>query len=215
VLAISLVGGIALIGVVIALLIGVGALRVVPSDGTAVIREGLRSLLVLVPASLDEELLVRGYALTTIAAWLGWPLAVAFTSLAFGAMHLLNPGATALSVAAVTLAGVVLALVRWRTGSLAAAWIAHLGWNVSMVALAHVAVSGLAFPAPQWRVIDAGPAWLTGGAWGPEGGAAAVVALALASVVLWRGIGRRTPGTALTDRITNEPRPDGRMESVA
>ncbi|HVT40817.1 MAG TPA: hypothetical protein VHE78_17390, partial [Gemmatimonadaceae bacterium] len=80
-----------------------------------------------------------------------------------------------------------LASVRLATGSLYAAFVAHLAWNFVQGAVLHAPVSGLALPAPGYRAVDAGPAWLTGGAWGPEGGLAAAAGMLGATfLLLWR-----------------------------
>ncbi len=207
-LAVAFAGGMGTIGLTIALLLAIGGLTVVHTPSGDAIGDAGRALLTLAPAALLEELAVRGYALTVLAEWLGWPVAMAVSSVLFGALHVLNPGATVLSVGAVTMAGLALAAVRWRTGSLAAAWAFHLGWNLMMVAVAHVAVSGLAFPTAGWRLEDAGPAWLTGGAWGPEGGLLAFALLGGLTALLLRG-GR------LSAVPTTTTRPAGRMESIA
>ncbi len=131
----------------------------------------------LAPAALWEELVFRGYLWTVAEDAGGLQVARWTTAIAFGAVHLMNPGATALSTMLVTVAGLCLGLVRERTGSLAAAWLAHFAWNWMMAAVLHVPVSGLAFDTPGYRVMVSGPTWWTGGPWGPEGGVAALLVL--------------------------------------
>ncbi|MFN8582402.1 MAG: type II CAAX endopeptidase family protein [Gemmatimonadaceae bacterium] len=143
-------------------------------------------LLLLVPAALWEELAFRGYLLSALREQTGtWPALLA-TSALFGVIHLTNPGATALSTAAVALAGIFLGLVRIRTGSLYAAWAAHLAWNLTMAVGLRTPVSGTSVALPGYRIVDAGPDWLTGGAWGPEGGCAAMLSMGVASWYLVR-----------------------------
>ena len=108
------------------------------------------------------------------------------TSVVFGALHLLNPGANAESLINVTLAGFFLGGVLLLTESLYAAIAAHFGWNWTMAAIFHSAVSGASIPAPNYATVDNGPDWLTGGPWGPEGGAAATAAMILAFFYLYR-----------------------------
>jgi hypothetical protein len=154
-------------------LIWFGALRIVPAEtGNWWAGAGL-ALAILVPASLTEELALRGYAFTLLRRAWGVTTAVLLTSVAFGLLHLFNPGVTAQSVVLVALAGVFLALVRLAFDSLWAAWLAHLGLNFVQLAVLHTPVSGLAVPQPHYQTISNGPVWLTGGAWGPEAGAAA------------------------------------------
>ena len=96
------------------------------------------------------------------------------------------------------------------TGSLWAAWTAHLAWNWTLGALLHAAVSGLPFATPGYRMVETGPDWLTGGPWGPEGGAGAAAGMlgALGLLSAWR---RRRRGASSGDSNDNPfARPDGR-----
>lgn len=169
----------------LSLLVVIGALQMADGDRATFADSTWRALAVLVPASLAEELVARGYVWTVLSEWRGPFAATAATSVAFAALHALNPGVTLLSLVCVLLAGVLLALVRWRTGSLAAAWLAHLAWNVVLVVVAHAPVSGLSFATPGWRLVPNGPEWLTGGAYGPEGSAVTAVALLAAIGLLY------------------------------
>jgi len=148
----------------------VGLLRFVPAAGQGWIGAALRITVVLVPSALAEELLCRGYLLTVVRERVGVRWAVVLTSVMFGMLHLANPGATAESVALVTLAGIFLAAVRVVLDSLYAAWMAHLAWNWVMAVLVHAAVSGVRFESPQYQAVTGSPAWVSGGPWGPEGG---------------------------------------------
>lgn len=139
------------------------------------------------PAALAEELVVRGYPFAVLRQGLGWPAATAITSVAFGLLHLGNPGVTAQAIALVIAAGIWLAMVRLVTGSLVAAWMAHFAWNWWLAAGFHAPVSGLPFPTPGWRLVDAGPDWLTGGTWGPEAGLLSAVGMCAALALLARG----------------------------
>jgi membrane protease YdiL (CAAX protease family) len=179
------------IAVPVALLLASGLFRLVPSaPGDAVAAAAALVGWTFVPAALFEELLVRGYPFLVLRESLGALPALLVTSVAFGVLHAQNPGATVASVAAVTLAGVFLGGVLLATGSLWAAWMAHLAWNATLGVGYHAVVSGLAFPAPDYRLVDAGPDWLTGGPWGPEGGAAAAGGMLAALAFLHRRASR-------------------------
>lgn len=193
------------------LLIWRGALRIVPAEpGDWWAGAGL-ALAILVPAALTEELALRGYAFTLMRRAWGVTSTVLVTSVAFGLLHLFNPGVTVQSVVLVAFAGVFLALVRLAFDSLWAAWLAHLGYNLVQVAVLHTPVSGLAVPQPYYRTISSGPTWLTGGAWGPEAGAAAAFGMLGVSFLLavhagWVTVHRRG------GRIDITWRPRGRRE---
>lgn len=182
-----LVGG-AAIGLTIGFLILVGWLRPIHVIGSVPGHPLIRVTALLLPAALGEELMTRGYPLTVLRDAWGWTWAVVVTSIAFGLLHLGNPGVDLQSVVLVILAGVFLAMVRIATGSLYAAWAAHFAWNWVMAVVFHAPVSGLAFDAPSYRYVDSGPDWATGGAWGPEGGIPAGLAMVVGTglLLLWR-----------------------------
>ena len=144
------------------------------------------ALFIFVPAAFAEELAMRGYLLTTLIDGVGRPFAVAITSVLFALLHLLNPDPTFISTGMVALAGLFLATVRLTTGSLWAAGIAHLAWNLVQAVVLHAPVSGLPLPTPGYRLVDHGPVWLTGGLWGPEGGLAAAMGMLVATFLLVR-----------------------------
>jgi membrane protease YdiL (CAAX protease family) len=169
--------GFVAIGAACGLLLAVGMLRIAPSEPGSSLGAAARITVFLIPAALAEEVLCRGYLLTAIRDRIGTLGAVLLTSLAFGVLHVSNPGWTVASVGIVALAGVFLAAVRVAYDSLYAAWAAHVAWNWVMAVPLHAPVSGLRFESPDYRTVDAGPDWITGGAWGPEGGLAAVLGM--------------------------------------
>jgi membrane protease YdiL (CAAX protease family) len=183
-LGIGVALGGAAIGATIGLLLLTGGLAAERlNDGAGFASWGahaLRVLWLLAPAALWEELVFRGYLWRVAVDAGGARLALWSTSVGFGAVHLLNPGAGPRTLGAVVLAGVCLGLVRQATGSVAAAWTAHTAWNWGMAALAHVPVSGLPFETPGWRLQPTEPAWWSGGGWGPEGGGAAILVFSVA-----------------------------------
>jgi membrane protease YdiL (CAAX protease family) len=162
-----------------------------PTGDGAWLTSSVSAAMVLLPAALFEELLVRGYAFGVLTERFGAAAALVASSAFFALMHLTNPGATAQSLATVAIAGVWLAAVRLATGSLWAAFAAHFAWNAAMALVLHARVSGFAFATPEYRMIDTGPAWATGGVWGPEGGAfAALGMMAATAALLARPAGR-------------------------
>jgi membrane protease YdiL (CAAX protease family) len=157
----------------------------------------LRLLLVLGPAALWEELAFRGYLYAVAAEAGNRLLARSTTSVAFGLVHLMNPGAGLRTTLIVMLAGWCLCLVRERVG-LPGAWTAHLAWNWVMAAVLHVPVSGLPFATPGYRAVVDGPEWLSGGSWGPEGGLVAALVLTVAAGLSERRGRWPRPGQAST-----------------
>ncbi|HEV7993718.1 MAG TPA: type II CAAX endopeptidase family protein [Gemmatimonadaceae bacterium] len=181
----------AAIGLACAALLAAGWLRIEPSPAGSSLAAAARISLFLVPAALGEELVCRGYLLTTFRDGVGVWRAVAITSLLFGLAHLFNQGVTAESFLNVTLAGVFLAAIRVLFDSLYAAWAAHAAWNWVMAVPLHAPVSGLSLDAPDYHTVSHGPAWLTGGPWGPEGGIAAALGMLAGLAYLHRTRRRR------------------------
>lgn len=154
-----------------------------------------RMLLLLVPAALLEELLVRGYAFQRLRGVVGtwWTLAV--SSALFALAHAQNPGVSLRALLIVMLAGLWLGLVLVKARSLPAAWLAHLAWNAALAVGFHAVLSGEPLETPDYRMLERGPDWLTGGPWGPEGGAGAVLGIGGAIGYLIARRGRREEHT--------------------
>lgn len=179
------------IGIPTAALIAVGWLARTPGTSGSVGAAALRLSLFLLPAALAEELLTRGYVFSVLRGSWGWRPTLVVTSVAFGLLHLANPGVTVESVLLVILAGIFLGAILVATGSLYAAWMAHFAWNWTMAVLFHASVSGFGWDAPGYRYVDAGPDWITGGPWGPEGGVLAGLGMLSGLVYLFARRARR------------------------
>lgn len=182
------------------MLFALGWLDIVPLADGSWTKAAFQVTLLLLPAALYEELLARGYLFAVLREWLGPAAAVTLSSVGFGLLHLSNPGADALTIGVVTLAGVFLAAVLLATRSLYAAWMAHWAWNWVMAVALHIPVSGLSFENPDYKTIETGPDWATGGAWGLEGGAVAAVGMLTAMGYLYWRNSRRSHDSATVER---------------
>jgi membrane protease YdiL (CAAX protease family) len=133
-----------------------------------------------------EEFLLRGYSLFTLSQAIGfWPAAV-LLSMAFGAIHQLNPGEAWNGLVAASCIGLFFCLTLRRTGSL---WFAvgfHAAWDWGESYLYSVPDSGGISPGHLFKSSLHGPNWLTGGSVGPEGSALIFVLLILLWVVFDR-----------------------------
>lgn len=139
-------------------------------------------------ASVKEEILMRGLLLSGLVLALRGRRAPAIllSALAFGCIHLSNPGATPMSVLGNALGGVIYGIAFLCAGSL---WLAiglHFAWNFVQGPLLGFPVSGMAAGGLQ-QVHDLGPAWLSGGAYGPEAGLVGIAMrfVIIALVLLW------------------------------
>ena len=163
-----------------------GWLDVVPGPEGSSLRAALTLSVFLLVAALGEEIISRGYLLTTLSDGLGERTAIGVTSFLFGAAHLRNEGVSVQSFLIVTLAGVFLGAIRMAFRSVYASTAAHVAWNWVLAVAFHASVSGIRFEAPDYRTVDQGPDWLTGGPWGPEGGLAAAAGMVVGTAYLYR-----------------------------
>lgn len=130
-----------------------------------------------------EEILFRGIVFRMLQGWLGTWLAVLLSVVIFTLAHAPNRGATAIALACVAGAGLLLCAAYMLTGRL---WLGigfHIGWNFTQGGLFSVPVSGHPAKGMVQGVLN-GPDWLTGGAFGVEGSALAVLAVIAGSAAL-------------------------------
>ncbi|MFN2382749.1 MAG: lysostaphin resistance A-like protein [Gemmatimonadota bacterium] len=170
-------------------------------DAGTLVRRVSRLALWLGGAAALEEILFRGYALTTLQSALGGdgtgrrPVAtgpaVLATAVAFALAHGGSPHYGWGAGVALVVMGVVLGLAVVATGTLWSAIGLHAGWNGALAAGAALPVSGVRFPAPCGAGILDGPAGLTGGAFGIEAGAPALLLWGLVGLGLARAVRRR------------------------
>ncbi len=132
-----------------------------------------------------EEVLMRGIVFRQLEAWLGSWLALALSSALFGALHIMNPGASWFSSVAIAVeAGILLGAAYMLTRRL---WLAigiHAAWNFTQGWVFSVPVSGGEAPLGLLISRRLGPDWLTGGDFGLEASVVAMVVATLAGLVL-------------------------------
>ena len=150
-----------------------------------------------------EELVFRGYQLKNIAegfsfsplslrtaVFLGWFI----SSVAFGLIHGLNPGANVSTTIKITLAGLFLALPFLLTGKLALSIGVHIAWNFFQGNVFGFPVSGnTMFRTTLVNTVQGGPELWTGGAFGPEAGLLGLFALIVGSLAMMWWV-KRTRG---------------------
>jgi len=133
---------------------------------------------------LSEEFLFRGYILYTLTRGMGfWPAAVSL-SIAFGGVHLRNPGEGVVGAASVAVTGLVFAFALRRTGNL---WLA-VGWHASFdfgeTFLFSVPDSGVLYDKHLSNAILHGANWLTGGTVGPEGSVFSFLTMGICALLI-------------------------------
>jgi uncharacterized protein len=173
--------GAVLFSVTIGVLAALGAYQVSGSNGWYPV---LAAVPACILAAVLEEVTIRGVIFRILEQWLGSWIALAFSAVLFGLLHLLNPGATLLSAGAIMLeAGILLATAYMLTGRLWLCMGLHFGWNFTQGGIFSAAVSGGATTGLlQAKLV--GPVWLTGGSFGPEASLVSVMVCTTAGLVL-------------------------------
>jgi hypothetical protein len=153
----------------------------------------LATLGLMVAVATTEEILFRGVVFRLIEERAGTWIALALSSVLFGALHLLNPDASLWGALAVAVeAGALLGAVYVLTRSLWAAIGVHLGWNVAEAGVFGAGVSGSGEELSSVLVgAFTGSPVLTGGSFGPEASLLALLVCAVPTVVLLRLAVRR------------------------
>jgi membrane protease YdiL (CAAX protease family) len=139
----------------------------------------------ILPGAALEELLFRGILFRLLAEWSGTWVALAISSLVFGAVHIGNPGSSWFAAVSIVLeAGVLLAAAFIVTRSLWAPIGLHFAWNFFEGPVYGTNLSGLTLQQPLFTSHLTGPAWLTGGAFGPEASVPAILTCSAAAIAL-------------------------------
>jgi uncharacterized protein len=139
-----------------------------------------------------EEWIMRGYVYRALKdRWRPWTAALA-SSVLFALVHAANPGVSGIALLNIALAGLVLAALVERTGSLWSASLAHGIWNFTVACLLSLPVSGVRM-FDLLEVSIRGDAWLTGGDFGPEGSLVLTLLGLPLSAALWWPLRRRRP----------------------
>jgi CAAX protease family protein len=136
---------------------------------TAAARYGLLYLIGFLAVAVFEEFTFRGYLQSTLQLAVGfWPAAV-ILAIAFGAIHLANPGEAKYGAAMAGCFGLLAAFTLRRTGNIWFAVGLHALWDWGETYFYSVRDSGVPAVGHLLNSDFHGPTWLTGGTVGPEG----------------------------------------------
>lgn len=142
-----------------------------PSEATVGLSPALFVPLLLLGFLLQgglEEWIVRGYVFHAFKERWSALAAASASAVLFSLLHAFNPEVSWIALVNIVVAGLVLAALVERSGSLWSAVLAHGIWNFGLACVLSLPVSGLEV-FPVFEVAIAGPEWLTGGEFGPEG----------------------------------------------
>lgn len=186
--------GLVLLAVLIPVALGHGTLTLYDGTFEVLALAGLIQVLILLPTSIGEELLLRGVVLRQLAiATRPW-IAVALTGGTFGLMHLVNPSASWVAAANVALVGLWFGVLAIRT-TLWTAIGAHVAWNLFEGFVLGQPVSGINPGASLFAGTVQPIGFFSGGEFGPEASGLTTLLLALATLAaaLWPKEARHPP----------------------
>ena len=143
------------------------------------------TLVLMISVAVLEETIFRGYILQTLEERFGPVSALIVSSLVFGLIHLLNPGATFAAFLGTLAAGLFIGYTYLVTRRL---WLPigfHFAWNFVQGPILGFPVSGIDIAGwIQQKTVNM-PVWL-GGEFGPEAGLFDIFVLLLGTIIVWR-----------------------------
>lgn len=170
--AIGVALGFAAISLTVAVIAALGGYRITGWNPPSVL---VPVLALAIFSGVFEEIVTRGLVFRLLEEWLGSWTALALSALLFGLLHIMNPNATLLAAAAISIeAGILLGALYMLTRRLWMAIGLHMAWNFTQGGIYGIPVSGLEVQGLLFNTMQ-GPALLTGGAFGAEASLPAIV----------------------------------------
>lgn len=143
---------------------------------------------------MSEEVIFRGYFMSTLGGKHSAAIAIIVSSLGFAAAHLANPGITVLAFINLTLFGVFAALYIICFDDIWGACAIHSIWNFTQGNVFGISVSGTGEAASVFHTTAVSDkAWLSGGEFGIEGSVLTTIVLVAASVIVLLRIRKNQP----------------------
>lgn len=132
-----------------------------------------------------EEVLIRGWLMSTIGARYKPFFGLFISSLIFTAYHSLNPNFSLMAIFNLFLFGLLTGLYVLKEGSLWGVMGLHAAWNWAEGNLFGFPVSGLGFSSGSLVYLkEINPSFINGGGFGPEGGIAVTLALLVGLIII-------------------------------
>ncbi len=133
---------------------------------------------------MSEEVICRGFMMTSFGSKAGAFAGMMFNSLVFGALHLGNAGIAPLAMVNLVLFGVFMSILMLKLNSIWMICAIHSVWNFVQGNFYGVLVSGIDSGSSVFRFNSVeGFEFLNGGSFGMEGGIATTIVLGVAIII--------------------------------
>ena len=170
--AIGVALGVLVISLTVGIIAALGGYRITGWNPPSVL---VPVLALAITSGVIEEIITRGLIFRLLEEWLGSWTALVLSALFFGFMHILNPNATLMAAAAISIeAGILLGALYMLTRRLWMAIGLHMAWNFTQGGIYGINVSGIEVPGLLYNTMQ-GPPMLTGGAFGAEASLPAIL----------------------------------------
>ncbi len=133
---------------------------------------------------MSEEVMCRGYLMTTIMRHHNVWIAVGVNALCFGIMHGANDGFSLFALLNLILYAVMISLYTLRTNSLWGSCAIHSIWNFAQGNFYGLPVSGIDSGESVFRMSLTGSDWVNGGNFGLEAGLPTTIVMTVAICIL-------------------------------
>lgn len=160
-----------------------GGVKVEGFAGTASVAI-LLTFLGFVVQGMSEEVLCRGFIMTSTLRDKNYWWAIGINAVLFGAMHYANTGFSFLAMLNIALCGVLLSLYVLRTGNLWGACAFHSIWNFAQGNFYGLPVSGIDAGETLFRSSLTGSALANGGDFGLEASLGCTIAMVICILLL-------------------------------
>lgn len=181
----GIAAGAALFSAAVLICIVTGALKVEYVAGTFTLPLLLLFAAGYMVQGMAEEVLCRGYFMVSLGRRYSMTTAVLMNSVAFAALHLLNPGIAPLAIINLTLFGIFASVCFIKTENIWLIGALHSVWNLVQGNIYGIKVSGGTSQCTVLTSVMAeGKEFLNGGEFGLEGGLAVTVVLAAGTAFL-------------------------------
>lgn len=161
-----------------------GSLKLERMPGTFAVSTFLLFIAGYMVQGMAEEVLCRGYFMVSIGRRYSMTVAVIANSVAFAALHLLNPGISALAIINLTLFGIFASVCFIKTENIWMVGAIHSIWNLVQGNVYGIKVSGMETSCTIFSsTMTEGRSLIHGGDFGLEGGLAVTIVLVIGIVV--------------------------------